>query len=182
MALQHELKTEHGIHAQITASGQAGRPASGALHPLRQALGLGGSNNSPTYVLILLGANDVLSYFSRAGGPPAGAVDKLISDLKGLHGEVKSTGATSIALGLLEHPAMVKQAGGRDALRAVNKRIEAEAGADAFIDTMALLPSSKPSFWSAEDGGIHPVLPGYRALGKHLAGPLAEILHEHKTQ
>ena len=82
----------------------------------------------------------------------------------------------SVALGLLESPKFIQMAGGVEGIRKFNARVEAEVGADAYIDTGPLLPSGKGALWSSVDGGIHPDLSGYRVLGRHLAAPLANIL------
>ena len=173
-SLGHELKREHNLHVEITAAGQAGLGAAQAIAPLRHELG--GSGRNPTHVLLLLGANDLLSHFQSGRPLSTEAIDRLISHLRELHAAVRSSGATSIALGLLHHPMIIQRAGALNSLREVNKRIETEVGADAFIDAGGLLPSDKPALWSTEDGGVHPSLSGYRTLGKHLAAPLARIL------
>ena len=150
------------------------------MHPLKQSL------IQPPYdaCLLLLGANDLLNHFAAGEPPPKHAVDGVIDHLKTLHAAVKASGAYSVALGMLDHPAFAKVPGGPAALRDINARIERETGADLFIDTAALISSrNQPALWSTDE--VHLQSEGYATLGRLLARPLATLLggqHGHKAK
>ena len=163
--LQRALATHH-VKSEVTPAGAPGRAAAQGMHPLKQQLAAG-SFGSGDACIVLLGANDLLSSFP----PSTHHVDGVISHLKALHAAVRATGAKSIAMGLLDHPAFSEHG---DALKAINARIEHEVGADAYVDGFSLVSSRQSALWSADR--IHMTPEGYTALGQAMAAPLADIL------
>ena len=170
--LQRALATHHQLAAEVTAAGAPGRAAAQSLPPLKQEL----ASSSFDAVLLLLGANDLLPFFGGSSPPPSRAVDVLVQHLQSLHAAVRASGATSIALSLLDHPMIAHQPGGQATLQAINRRIASEVEADAHVDGEALLKASQHVLWSSDQ--IHLQSEGYAELGRRLATPLAEILLE----
>ena len=156
-ALERALTHEHKLSAvSVTAVGQPGLAAAEAKHGLKRAVG------GHDVCLILLGANDLLSSQSQQ------TMEHTLHALKGLHETCRAAGARSVALGMLDHPAL----GGARA--SFNERIALSAGADAFIDPMPMVSASEPQWWSSD--GVHLTAAGYEKLGHALAAPLAAVL------
>ena len=160
---------EQAVDAEVVAIGQAGRPASKALHHLKSHL----TSHSYDVVMILLGTNDLYQPFSNGHEPSAQLLDETIRHLQHLHAAVRESGAQSVALGLLHHPLFQEVRGGRRAIDAFNARIAQESGANAFIDTAHLL-SSDSKLWSSDK--CHLQSSGYIELGTRLAQPLINLL------
>ena len=139
-------------------------------HPHRLASG------SYDVCLVMLGANDLLSYISAGQPPPPEAVDGLIEHLKQLHSACQSSGAKAVSLGLLDHPAINQMEGGPAALTAINSRIANEAGADTFIEAAKLVLASQSALWSSDH--VHMQSEGYATLARELAVPLAAIMQD----
>lgn len=168
--LQKALADDHSIQADVTAVGQPGLAASQALHPLKRALH---AHPNIDVCLLLLGANDLLG-----GGLDTKATDATISHLHSLHQTCHSSGAQTVAVGMLDHPMIASTSGGHTSLAAFNARIRAGAGADSFIDAQPLIAASSTSLWSEDR--VHLVASGYAEFGRALATPLATILRQHK--
>lgn len=158
------------VAAEVTARGQAGRTAGEASGPLAQEL----RTCSYDAVLIFLEANDLLLEVMSVGGLPSQQTsDATVDALKSLHSVVRVSGSRSVALGLLQHPMLSLISGGHAALEAFNTRVENVVGADLFIDTARILPTSS-EIWSSDNFHLQRV--GYAELGRRLAQPLANFL------
>ena len=166
--LQRELAEAHKIKADIAQVGHAGLPASGALHSLKSALQ---AHHGIDICLIWLGANDMLGGGGAALQSPH---DATINHLRELHSECRSSGATTVALGMLYHPAIVNAAAGSSGLSAFNHRIRSEVGADHFFDVQAYISPSHAKSWSSDQ--VHLSKSGYADFGRELAPHLAEFL------
>ena len=166
-SLQRTLASDHDLTADVKAFGQAGLSAAQALQPLELALCDRGAYD---VCLVLLGANDVLTQ----GPPSRRTLDGLVDHLKLLHETCRGSGLKSVALGMLDHPALHAYEDGDAALARINDRIRQEVGADAFIDPLPLLSASQAAMWSADQ--VHLTGDGYAALGRALAAPLAAVI------
>ena len=149
--LERTLSEEHAIPAEVTAIGRAGLPAAGAAGALSDAL----SSRRFDVVLILLGANDFYPQFAHGTCPSPEVIDKAIADLHTLHSSVRRSGAVSVALGVLHHPAFEIE-GGHAAIESFNSRLASESGADTFIDAASFVPADVTSLWSSDRVHLQP--------------------------